>query len=399
MSTRQERAERRMARKNENVMVDDKPPANKGKKNVLIATKATQAPLSTDKNLPEATSLGVLRQSAHVKIKPVAPTANGIFVDNLQTKRRIIVKNIVPTANAGPKNDAVVAVTKIAAVKPMPLVTLRNKSEFSSRPQVATERRASHRPAPVKNDTVSTSASHLSAPKRNAIKENISTANAMTGNFRGIAFRESVAVKLTITPKLMNKANPKLIEARGRRVIDSNTRDKVVIKTEPKSPVTLYSQLQALADRGGFITNAEDFECIVCMSTIEVGDGVRLRQCLHQFCYDCLKNAIMLSDEAEIPCPFGDGKMKCDGTLLDPEIRAILSADEYDNHLKRSLRYAEATIQNTIHCKLPDCDGWCICEDNVNQFACPKCKSVNCVSCQVSSIVSHGYQCIIQSTV
>lgn len=168
----------------------------------------------------------------------------------------------------------------------------------------------------------------------------------------------------------------------------------IVIKQEQlsprraKPPTTLYSQLQALGDRGGFITNAEEFDCIICMCTTEVGDGVILRSCLHQFCYDCVKSAIVLSDEAEIPCPFGDGTTKCVGLLEDLEIRAILTKEEYDKYLIRSLRIAEGTIANTVHCKKVNCDGWCICEDGVNQFACPKCDSPNCVSCQVSKVVS-----------
>lgn len=167
--------------------------------------------------------------------------------------------------------------------------------------------------------------------------------------------------------------------------------ENIVIKQEPVSPKrtksppsTLYSQLQALGDRGGFITNAEEFDCIICMTTTEVGDGVILRLCLHQFCYECIKNAIILSDDAEISCPFGDGTTKCEGLLLDLEIRAILTKNEYDKYLVRSLRIAEGTIANTVHCRVPNCDGWCICEDGVNQFVCPKCEAPNCVSCQVT---------------
>lgn len=165
----------------------------------------------------------------------------------------------------------------------------------------------------------------------------------------------------------------------------------VIVKTEPRSPVTLYSQLLALADKGGFITNTEEFDCIICMDTVGVGDGVRLRQCLHQFCHGCLTDVIMLSGESEVTCPFGDGKVKCNEALLDSEIRAILSPDDYEKHLKRSLRRAESTIKNSVHCKLADCDGWCICEDGVNQFSCPKCKSVNCVSCQVGITLADCY--------
>lgn len=179
----------------------------------------------------------------------------------------------------------------------------------------------------------------------------------------------------------------------------------IVVKTEsisPKrarispSPDQLYTQLKALGDRGGFITNAEEFDCVICLATIEVGDGVRLRDCLHEFCLSCMKRAIVLSDEAEIPCPFGDGTIKCEGKILEIEIRAILDKDDYEKYLIRSLRIAENTIQNTVHCKLPNCDGWCICEDNVNQFVCQKCNSANCVSCQVSSSQCNGSVCIPQ---
>lgn len=173
----------------------------------------------------------------------------------------------------------------------------------------------------------------------------------------------------------------------------ADVRQNIVVKLEPTSskrarlsPTKLYTQLQALGDRGGFITNSEEFDCIICMATIEVGDGVRLRECLHEFCVNCTKNAILLSEEAEIPCPFGDGTIKCESKILDLEIRAILSDDDYQKYLSRSLRIAEGTIQNTVHCKVTNCDGWCICDDNVNQFACPKCDTINCVSCQVRSI-------------
>lgn len=176
-----------------------------------------------------------------------------------------------------------------------------------------------------------------------------------------------------------------------------DVRQNIAVKLEPTSskrarlsPTKLYTQLKALADRGGFITNSEEFDCIICMATIEVGDGVRLRECLHEFCVNCMKNAILHSEEAEIPCPFGDGTIKCESNVLDLEIRAILSDDDYQKYLTRSLRIAEGAIQNTAHCKVTNCDGWCICDDNVNQFACPKCQTVNCVSCQVSTMqVAH----------
>lgn len=34
----------------------------------------------------------------------------------------------------------------------------------------------------------------------------------------------------------------------------------------------------------GLIHNDEEFECPVCFGTIEVGEGVKLRNCLHDVC-------------------------------------------------------------------------------------------------------------------
>lgn len=32
------------------------------------------------------------------------------------------------------------------------------------------------------------------------------------------------------------------------------------------------------------VSNTEEFECVICFSTVEPGDGVLLRECLHSFC-------------------------------------------------------------------------------------------------------------------
>lgn len=159
----------------------------------------------------------------------------------------------------------------------------------------------------------------------------------------------------------------------------------LVPKLRPSLPPRskLLAELEALHDKDGIIANTEQFDCIICMSTIEIGDGVVLRDCLHQFCVDCIKNSIVYSNDAEIPCPYGNGKIRCDGIILDHEVRALVSADVYETYLNRSLRIAEATIPNTVHCKKVNCVIWCICEDNVKRFDCPNCQSQNCVPCQV----------------
>lgn len=61
----------------------------------------------------------------------------------------------------------------------------------------------------------------------------------------------------------------------------------------------------------------------------------------------------------------------------------LVTPEVYDQHLARSIKEAENKIQNTFHCKTPNCQGWCIFEDNVNEFLCPVCDKMNCLTCQV----------------
>lgn len=54
----------------------------------------------------------------------------------------------------------------------------------------------------------------------------------------------------------------------------------------------------------------------------------------------------------------------------------------FEVHLAKSVKEAESQMENAFHCKTPDCKGWCIYEDNVNEFHCPVCKFKNCLTCQ-----------------
>nr|XP_032622157.1 ranBP-type and C3HC4-type zinc finger-containing protein 1 isoform X1 [Chelonoidis abingdonii]XP_032622160.1 ranBP-type and C3HC4-type zinc finger-containing protein 1 isoform X1 [Chelonoidis abingdonii] len=126
----------------------------------------------------------------------------------------------------------------------------------------------------------------------------------------------------------------------------------------------------------------EVIECPICFVTLQPGEGVTLRECLHSFCRDCLKGTILNSPEPEVPCPYIDEKYSCTGQLLEREIRALLSSAEYQHFLDLGVSIAENRSQSSYHCKTMDCRGWCIFEDDVNEFACPVCQKVNCLLCK-----------------
>lgn len=141
----------------------------------------------------------------------------------------------------------------------------------------------------------------------------------------------------------------------------------------------LYSELRSAEEDLGFLNSTDRFECEICMVDIDAGDGMMIRDCLHQFCIDCVRATIVSSAEAQILCP----QTGCTSFISDREIKHLLTQEEFDKYMERTLRIAEATIANSYHCKKPNCNGWCIVEDVVNVFQCPSCTSINCLQCQV----------------
>lgn len=163
-----------------------------------------------------------------------------------------------------------------------------------------------------------------------------------------------------------------------------------IVEMKKSEPITQYIELLSLDDSMDLTKNTEIFECSVCLVDYQPFEGVVLRNCLHTFCKDCIRNTIVYSDEAEVKCPYYDDQYSCDCLLQDREIKALLSKTEHDDHLAKSLRIAENQIENSFHCKTPDCKGWCIYEDDVNTFKCPICCLGNCLTCRV---IHDGLDC------
>jgi len=159
--------------------------------------------------------------------------------------------------------------------------------------------------------------------------------------------------------------------------------------TETKEKDDILKNFQKL-DALDIIPNAEQFECIICYLDIEPGDGVVLRECLHTFCKECLAGAIEHCDAPQVTCPYKDENYSCDMTLLDREIKALVSTAVFDKHTAKSLKDAQTSAQNSFHCKTPDCEGFCFVTDNINTYKCPICKRLNCITCQA---IHEGLDC------
>lgn len=142
----------------------------------------------------------------------------------------------------------------------------------------------------------------------------------------------------------------------------------------------LLDELLQLDDVIGAIENIEPFDCEICLDTIEPKNGIVLRECLHSFCKVCISESVAHDFNVTAKCPSPD----CDFHLQEREIRAIVSVNIYHHYMLKGVRAAQSTIRGAVLCSLPDCDGWYICDDTINQFQCPTCQQPNCIPCQVS---------------
>ncbi|XP_068615178.1 ranBP-type and C3HC4-type zinc finger-containing protein 1-like [Brachionichthys hirsutus] len=142
-----------------------------------------------------------------------------------------------------------------------------------------------------------------------------------------------------------------------------------------------FAQLMMI-DSQDLLPNPEPVDCRICYVDLKPGEGVLLRECLHCFCRECLRSVVMLSEEPEVSCPYRDETYSCTCSLQEREIRALVSAEEYERWLQRGLSVAESRCEGSYHCATPDCMGWCVYEDTVNVFHCPVCRKPNCLICK-----------------
>lgn len=132
-----------------------------------------------------------------------------------------------------------------------------------------------------------------------------------------------------------------------------------------------------------YVENHHKFECLICLSVIKPGNGIVLKNCLHEYCKTCLAKHIETSEELEVPCPFvAEDGTRCFGFIQDRELRSLITEEVYIARLAKSVNHAEAAIKNSVHCKHPDCIGWVEVDALVTKYRCPVCLKENCIKCK-----------------
>lgn len=68
------------------------------------------------------------------------------------------------------------------------------------------------------------------------------------------------------------------------------------------------NKLMKLEDYNFACPNLKPVHCGICFDLVQPFSGVVLRECLHEFCKNCLKLAIVTSVEVPVKCPYRGGK-------------------------------------------------------------------------------------------
>ncbi|KAL1415722.1 hypothetical protein MTO96_006601 [Rhipicephalus appendiculatus] len=151
---------------------------------------------------------------------------------------------------------------------------------------------------------------------------------------------------------------------------------------DPREKEKRYRELVSIYEQD-IVTTTNEFECAICFVDVEPGKGIILKNCHHKVCEQCLADTAKNSPKAEVQCPCLENGDPCQMPVLDNDLRACLSKEEYDALQDRSLREAEnRSKEPSFHCKTPDCRGWCFHDQNVELFECPLCKKQNCLRCE-----------------
>ena len=153
-----------------------------------------------------------------------------------------------------------------------------------------------------------------------------------------------------------------------------------IVKFQDADISNHHRRLQDLENMS-YVKNMTAFDCLICLSKIEIGQGVVLKNCLHSICLECFTEHVKMCDDPEVICPFYSDKGSCQFMIQEREIRAIVSDDVHEIHLSKALKRAEAVLNNIYHCKSPDCIGF-IQNEGASAFNCNVCDKVNCIKCE-----------------
>lgn len=109
----------------------------------------------------------------------------------------------------------------------------------------------------------------------------------------------------------------------------------------------IYDILQKFDDLS-YVRNVEAFTCSMCFELIAPSDGIVLRECIHEFCMQCLMGYIYSVRSITVKCPYKSDEYDCSELLQQRDIRGILPEIQFNALLEKSVLVRKAYLTKAL---------------------------------------------------
>ena len=124
------------------------------------------------------------------------------------------------------------------------------------------------------------------------------------------------------------------------------------------------------------------FTCEICFLSVAGTECVRLRECEHIHCRECMKAHVMskISDGnvTKVDCPASE----CSKLIPPDTIRHLVSAELFKRYDQLLLQRTLDSMCDIVYCPRVNCMCVTVKEDDCNMAVCPRCKFSFCSLCK-----------------
>lgn len=118
----------------------------------------------------------------------------------------------------------------------------------------------------------------------------------------------------------------------------------VAVADELSEPIEQEYEILQRFDEFAYVRNVEEFKCSMCLKMIAPLEGIVLRECIHEFCTQCLFEYICTVDKITVKCPYKSDAYNCNEFVQHRDLRAILPEIQFNSLLDDSIRVRNAYL-------------------------------------------------------
>ncbi|KAL0051996.1 hypothetical protein WJX82_006165 [Trebouxia sp. C0006] len=142
------------------------------------------------------------------------------------------------------------------------------------------------------------------------------------------------------------------------------------------------------------------FRCPICFEDLHKDDVFVASMCGHEMCRGCARQMVLTAiSQLEFPlaCPVckagpSPACVHCEEVVrghtnerycsIDPDVQLVLSPEEYEDYMDKSMKFASNRDSELTSCPKPDCQGMAVVLSREPIFLCPLCNYAWCRRCK-----------------